>query len=478
MKAYTPLYMGLVWASLASALPPPSTQEDTPPGQMQHPPLPTGDILPPGATHPPLDNIESPWHAPTREGLAPLTPALEARVQKLGKEIRCPMCQGLSVADSGSSSARAQMDKIRELVSQGKDDAEIRDFFVSRYGEWALLQPVKSGLNLLLYAAPFALLAVGLGVLSWRRRKVGPEGEGTTTGEAVEAGGAVGKEGIEASGEAPTPEDSRLIRVLQHMDMPPQPPPLQRGEKAAALYARYESLLGQLREQREEQHLLSAEEADKEKAQLLQEASACLEKLEKTAPASGYTPPPPSSNTPLRKRLLLLSLGGILLGCFSTLVLLKLSRQAEVPPPPPHANVEDTELMTAFVYFRDNPGDLDGAAHFTKLLIQRGQWDDATMLVMAASRVDPLHVPFRIYRCLLEGVSSNESNITRARAEELAKLFATYDGAYEAAYWAAALYSKLGDKPHALAMLQAFKSHAPPEELPLQLEQLIAEQQP
>jgi len=134
--------------------------------------------------------------------------------------------------------------------------------------------------------------------------------------------------------------------------------------------------------------------------------------------------------------------------------------------------------MEAFEYFQANPGDLDGAAYLSKLLIQRGQLEDAAVLVQAASRKDPLHLPFRIYRCLFEGVGSHEPQVTRARADELAKLFASYDGAHEAAYWAAALYSILEDKPKALAMLQAYKAQAPLEELPPQLEQLIAENQP
>ncbi len=66
-------------------------------------------------------------YAPQQAGSALLDPPREARVQALGKQLRCPMCQGLSIADSGSSAARAQMDKVRELVAAGKTDQEIRD---------------------------------------------------------------------------------------------------------------------------------------------------------------------------------------------------------------------------------------------------------------------------------------------------------------------------------------------------------------
>ena len=100
-------------------------------------------------------------YAPQQAGSALLDPPREARVQALGKQLRCPMCQGLSIADSNSSAARAQMDKVRELVAAGKTDQEIRDYFTSRYGEWALLDPPAAGMNLLVWLLPLLLLVGG-----------------------------------------------------------------------------------------------------------------------------------------------------------------------------------------------------------------------------------------------------------------------------------------------------------------------------
>ena len=104
-------------------------------------------------------------YAPQQAGSEPLTPALEARVQKLGKELRCAVCQGLSVADSPSSMARAQLDKVRELISEGKTDQEVRDYFIARYGEWVLLQPKAEGVNLLVWLGPVVLLLGGAFVI-------------------------------------------------------------------------------------------------------------------------------------------------------------------------------------------------------------------------------------------------------------------------------------------------------------------------
>lgn len=113
--------------------------------------------------------------APQQAGSEPLAPALEDRVQVLGKELRCAVCQGLSVSDSPSSMARAQLDKIRELVSEGKSDQEVRDYFVARYGEWVLLQPKAEGVNLLVWLGPVALLLGGAFVIYRQvRREPGP----------------------------------------------------------------------------------------------------------------------------------------------------------------------------------------------------------------------------------------------------------------------------------------------------------------
>jgi cytochrome c-type biogenesis protein CcmH len=115
-------------------------------------------------------------YAPQQAGSALLDPPREARVQALGKQLRCPMCQGLSIADSNSSAARAQMDKVRELVAAGRTDQEIRDYFTSRYGEWALLEPPASGMNLLVWMLPLLLLVGGAFAIAraMRRPAVAP----------------------------------------------------------------------------------------------------------------------------------------------------------------------------------------------------------------------------------------------------------------------------------------------------------------
>lgn len=90
---------------------------------------------------------------------------LEARTYALSKGMRCPVCQGLSVADSGAEAAVAMKARTRELVGMGYTDAQIIDYFVGRYGTWVLLEPPAEGVNFLIFLGPLAL--VGLGGLAW-----------------------------------------------------------------------------------------------------------------------------------------------------------------------------------------------------------------------------------------------------------------------------------------------------------------------
>ena len=115
-------------------------------------------------------------YAPQRMGSEPLEPVAEARAQALGKTLRCAVCQGLSITDSPSSMARAQLDKVRELIVAGKTDDEINDYFVARYGEWVLLEPTKGGMNAFVWVSPGVLLVVGFLIILGqvrRRPKVG-----------------------------------------------------------------------------------------------------------------------------------------------------------------------------------------------------------------------------------------------------------------------------------------------------------------
>jgi cytochrome c-type biogenesis protein CcmH len=98
------------------------------------------------------------------------------RTSRLAKELRCPTCRGLSVADSDAKAADAIRDEIQVRVTAGQSDDEVRAYLVSRYGEDILLKPRGSGFTGLVWAIPVvALVAAGGGLaFAFRRWSRGP----------------------------------------------------------------------------------------------------------------------------------------------------------------------------------------------------------------------------------------------------------------------------------------------------------------
>lgn len=97
------------------------------------------------------------------------------RTQAIAEDLRCPVCQGLSVADSHSPTAEAMKEDIRRQVDAGASDADIRASYVARYGEWILLRPEASGVGALVWVLPVSALLLGAGGLAlafrrWRRQ--------------------------------------------------------------------------------------------------------------------------------------------------------------------------------------------------------------------------------------------------------------------------------------------------------------------
>jgi cytochrome c-type biogenesis protein CcmH len=97
---------------------------------------------------------------------------LEARARLISKGLRCPVCQNESIDESSASLASDLRVLVRERLSVGDSDEEVLDFVVSRYGEFVLLAPSKSGANIVLWLAAPAMLLIGLilGVVFIRAR--------------------------------------------------------------------------------------------------------------------------------------------------------------------------------------------------------------------------------------------------------------------------------------------------------------------
>ena len=77
-------------------------------------------------------------------------PALEARARNLSGELRCLVCQNESIDDSDASLAHDIRVLIRERIAKGETNDQVRDFLVSRYGDFILLKPPLKPETLLL----------------------------------------------------------------------------------------------------------------------------------------------------------------------------------------------------------------------------------------------------------------------------------------------------------------------------------------
>ena len=90
------------------------------------------------------------------------TPSAAERADAIARELRCPDCQGLSVADSPTRSAQEIRRQIDELVAGGATSQEVRDHFVARYGQWIRLAPSSP----IVWIIPFAVVLAGAAALA------------------------------------------------------------------------------------------------------------------------------------------------------------------------------------------------------------------------------------------------------------------------------------------------------------------------
>ncbi|HMO30883.1 cytochrome c-type biogenesis protein [Enterovirga sp.] len=124
---------------------------------------------------------------------------LEARARRISTELRCLVCQNQSIDDSDAPLAHDLRLLVRDRLRAGDSDAQVRDFVVSRYGDFVLLRPpVNAGTFLLWFGPAFILAGAALGLLlTFRRRTSSPPPALTPEEEArlaaLVAGGGPGE---------------------------------------------------------------------------------------------------------------------------------------------------------------------------------------------------------------------------------------------------------------------------------------------
>jgi len=132
-------------------------------------------------------------------------PTFTERVDAIASNLRCPVCQNLSVADSPSQLARDMRAEIGRRLRAGETKEQIDAFFVAKFGRWILLTPDAGGIGLVAWLAPVLAIAAG-GLIAWavvlHRRRRPALADGSDSDEAVPDSGA--------DREAPTEVEPRL----------------------------------------------------------------------------------------------------------------------------------------------------------------------------------------------------------------------------------------------------------------------------
>ena len=105
---------------------------------------------------------------------APLAedPLVEKRLIHISEELRCLVCQNESLASSRAELANDLREEVRKLIRDNKSDTQIKEYLVTRYGDFVLYRPEVKPLTWVLWFGPFLLLVLGvIGMAAYLRQR-------------------------------------------------------------------------------------------------------------------------------------------------------------------------------------------------------------------------------------------------------------------------------------------------------------------
>ena len=98
-------------------------------------------------------------------------PVLEARARAISQELRCLVCQNQSIDDSNADLAHDLRVIVRQRLSAGDSDQQVKDYLTARYGDFVLLNPPVKTKTLILWAGPAILLLLGIAIIAFAARR-------------------------------------------------------------------------------------------------------------------------------------------------------------------------------------------------------------------------------------------------------------------------------------------------------------------
>lgn len=92
-------------------------------------------------------------------------PPTDDEVNAVAKELYCPVCENVPLDVCPTQACVQWRQVIRDKLTEGWSEAEIKNYFVAQYGDRVLAEPPRRGLNWLVYVLPPAFILAGAFVL-------------------------------------------------------------------------------------------------------------------------------------------------------------------------------------------------------------------------------------------------------------------------------------------------------------------------
>ena len=91
-----------------------------------------------------------------------ISPSSESRLETWSKILLCPVCQGETIYDSPSEYADDMKFILKEQIDNGLTDSEINAFWVERYGERIITNPINNNIEILIVPLSVVLIFISI----------------------------------------------------------------------------------------------------------------------------------------------------------------------------------------------------------------------------------------------------------------------------------------------------------------------------